>query len=499
MTGQSLYYMKSDSLKHKVLAISEGEGAERASYALKLLQSEGELCIASTGKDPLSGKLVTHEYKVQGPVMLLWTTTAIEVDEELMNRCIVLTVNEGREQTQAIHRRQRHEETLCGLLELEERAELRKLHQNAQRLLRPLRVVNPYANELTFLDDRTRLRRDHLKYLRLIRAIALLYQYQRPLRTMEHRGKSVQYIEVERSDIALASRLASEVLGRSLDELPPQTRRLLMLIEQMVQECCTRAGCERSEFRFRARDVREATGWGNSQLKVHLARLVEMEYLLVHRGGRGQSFVYELLYDGGGKDGSLHLCGLIELEKLGAEPAAQHDDQKRPGPEEEQPALEEERPAPGRAGAGPKPAGGRTKRKADGNGARPSKPAAKTEKRTLGARGEGSSYAQAGRNGTSGGPEPEAQHYDQKRPDPEEERPAQEEERPAPGRAEAGPEPAPGRARRKAGSNGARAAKPAARAKKRISGARDELPPYPHNGQSSSSAQEQSGTAEEAS
>ncbi|MBK7857432.1 MAG: hypothetical protein IPJ65_02170 [Archangiaceae bacterium] len=49
--------------KHKVLAIVEEEGAARASYALKLLQSEGELTIASTGKEPASGKLVTHEYE----------------------------------------------------------------------------------------------------------------------------------------------------------------------------------------------------------------------------------------------------------------------------------------------------------------------------------------------------------------------------------------------------------------------------------------------------
>jgi len=61
---------------------------------LKLLQSEGKLNIASTGKDPVSGKHVTHEYTVEGPVMLFLTTTAHEVDEELMNRCLVLAVNE---------------------------------------------------------------------------------------------------------------------------------------------------------------------------------------------------------------------------------------------------------------------------------------------------------------------------------------------------------------------------------------------------------------------
>src|SRR5581483_1948662 len=93
MTGQSLFYMGEIGLKHKILAIAEEQGVQEASYALKLLQSQGELTIASTGKDPVSGRLVTHEYQVEGPVMLFLTTTAIEVDEELLNRCLVLTVN----------------------------------------------------------------------------------------------------------------------------------------------------------------------------------------------------------------------------------------------------------------------------------------------------------------------------------------------------------------------------------------------------------------------
>lgn len=103
MTGQSLYYMTGTDLKHKVLAVIEGEGASRASYALKLLQSEGSLSIASTGKDATTGKLVTQEYRVEGPVMIFTTTTAIDVDEELLNRCFVLSVNEDRAQTQAVH------------------------------------------------------------------------------------------------------------------------------------------------------------------------------------------------------------------------------------------------------------------------------------------------------------------------------------------------------------------------------------------------------------
>ena len=60
MTGQSLFYMGEADLAHKVLAVAEEEGASKAAYALKLLQSEGELSIASTGKDTASGRLVTH-------------------------------------------------------------------------------------------------------------------------------------------------------------------------------------------------------------------------------------------------------------------------------------------------------------------------------------------------------------------------------------------------------------------------------------------------------
>ncbi|MGH9638462.1 MAG: CHC2 zinc finger domain-containing protein [Bryobacteraceae bacterium] len=316
MTGQSLFYMGETDLKNKVLAIVEEEGALRAAYALKLLQSEGVLTIASTGKDAMTGRLITHQYRVEGPVMLFLTTTAIDLDEELLNRCLVLTVDEERAQTQAIHRKQREAQTIEGLLARQEREDILKIHRNAQRLLKPLFVVNPYAQELTFLDNRIRTRRDHMKYLTLIRSIALLHQYQRSRKTATHRGQALEYIEVTLEDIATANRLAHEVLGRSLDELPPQTRRLLLLTDEMVSAECERQKIERPDFRFSRKDVRAFTAWSDSQLKKHLHRLEELEYLLVHHGGRGQSFVYELQFERREDSGKPVLPGLIEIEKL---------------------------------------------------------------------------------------------------------------------------------------------------------------------------------------
>ena len=316
MSGQSLFYMGETNLKHKILAIAEEEGAESASYALKVLQSDGQLTMASTGKDATTGKLVTQEYHVEGPVMIFLTTTAIEIDEELLNRCIVLTVNESREQTEAIHAIQRSRQALEGLLADQDRKDIIQLHNNAQRLLRPLMIANPYAEQLTFMSDKTRTRRDHMKYLTLINTVTLLHQYQREIKQVKHKGKTLEYIEVTINDIDVANRLANEVLGRSLDELPPQTRNMLTELQAVVKNACEQEGIAQHQYLFTRASLRQQLGWSYDQVRVHLDRLIKLEYVLVHRGDRGHSFVYELLYDGKGQTGEPFLNGLLDTKQL---------------------------------------------------------------------------------------------------------------------------------------------------------------------------------------
>ncbi|HEX6607379.1 MAG TPA: hypothetical protein VF276_10745 [Chloroflexia bacterium] len=313
MTGQSLFYLGEKDLQHKVLAIAEEEGVRQAAYALKLLQSQGELTIASTGKDPQTGKLVTAEYRVEGPVMLCLTTTAIDIDEELLNRCLVLTINETAEQTAAIQQRQRSARTLAGLQAQVRSDHVLTAHRAAQTLLRPLAVVNPFAESLTFASDRVRLRRDHVKYLALIDAIALLHQHQRTVRTVEVDGAGVEYIEVVQSDIALANRLAHAVLGRSLDELPPQTRRVLAALDAWVAAQVGDTDTPRGDVRFTRRTVRGHLGLSDTQLRVHLERLVTLDYVLAHAGKQGQQYAYSLRFDGDAGSDAAQLAGLSVL------------------------------------------------------------------------------------------------------------------------------------------------------------------------------------------
>ncbi|RUB20513.1 hypothetical protein [Pseudomonas aeruginosa] len=137
--------------------------------------------------------------------------------------------------------------------------------------------------------------------------------------------------------------MAHDILGRTLDELPPQTRRLLGLLQSWVKSHSQAQGLKAHELRFSRKEVRAATGWGDTQLKIHLGRLSELEYLQLYR--RGLAHEYSLNYDGDGRD-QAHLMGLLDADLLDNKAA-------RSG-------LEQERSAPGRALVGTRSEAGKT-------------------------------------------------------------------------------------------------------------------------------------------
>ena len=317
MTGQSLFYMGETDLKHKILAIVEEEGAERASYALKLLQSEGALTIASTGKDPRhgtagdpgvsgggSGDDLPHDHGHQdrrGIAEPLPRAVggrepgADQGDPSVPAAAADAGGAAGRPGPQgnpgAAPQRPATAAAAAG-------------RQPLRRILDVPGRQDPHPPRPPEIPDADPGRSPC--------CTNTSGPSRRPCITSE----TVEYIEVTLDDIAVANRLACEVLGRSVDELPPQTRRLLNLVDEMVTAACKRLGIDRADYRFSRRDIREFTGWGHTQLKVHLKRLEELEYLLVHRGGRGQSFVYELLYEPSPDAQSRFLARLIDVEQL---------------------------------------------------------------------------------------------------------------------------------------------------------------------------------------
>jgi DNA primase len=298
ITDQALFYKSEDSLVHKIIAIEEDEGMGGAAYSIRNIQSSKKITVAATGKDPTTGKMKTEEYTVKGPVAVMITTTAAEIEGETSSRFLFLSIDESSKMTEAIHKKQREADTLEGLLRKKKKELIITKHQTAQRLLKPLCVVNPYSPYLSYPTGSLRTRRDHKKYLNLIRAIAYLFQYQKEIKTVEIEGQRVDYIEVSLDDIEKANRLAHEVLGQSLDELAPPSRSLLTSIHQMVKEQTKTKNLQTDQFFFNRRMIREYTGWTDWQIRAHMKQLEELEYVHVRVGTQGKQYSYALYYKG---------------------------------------------------------------------------------------------------------------------------------------------------------------------------------------------------------
>ena len=322
VTDQALFYKDEDSLVNKILAIEEAEGMGGAAYSIRNIQSAKKITVAATGKDA-NGRMHTEEYTVRGPVCVMITTTATEIDQETASRFIFLTIDESAAMTGAIHKRQREAETLAGLVREKKQDTVTRKHHAAQRMLKNLAVVNPYAEYLSYPSHSLRARRDHQKYLGLIRAIAFLHQYQREIKTVEVEGQPVAYIEVTLSDIETANRLANVVLGQSMDELAEPSRTLLSKIYAMVKEQTEKDNRPIDEIFFTRRMIREYTGWTDWQVRSHMKQLIELEYINARLGSWGKEYSYALHYQGQAEEVDrcyLDLTSVEEIRKLmGAE------------------------------------------------------------------------------------------------------------------------------------------------------------------------------------
>jgi DNA primase len=316
LTDQALFYKAKDSLKHKILAIEELDGTSGAVYSIRSIQSSKKITIAYTGKDPATGELKTQDNTVEGPLMVFITTTQVDIDGETASRFVFISIDESEQMTKKILAKQRQSQTMEGMISSLKSAEIIKKHQSANKLLKPLHVFNSYAELLTFTSKSLRARRDHTKYLNLILAIAYLFQYQRKTRTMDYSGQTIEYINVTLTDIEKANNIANEVLGRSLDELPPPSRALLKLIQEMVIMHCKGKKIKPEKYHFTRRDIREYSTWSDFQVKTHIRQLEEMEYIYAVIGKKGKEYIYELLVTNSMDEERPFLVGLTDIRQL---------------------------------------------------------------------------------------------------------------------------------------------------------------------------------------
>jgi hypothetical protein len=297
MSPRALFYDEPGRYKHKILHIEEAIGAKDADLGVRSMQSERRLANLATMTDPKTGKLKTQETVVEGP--LTYMTSSVEpLDYETATRSFEIAIDESNEQTERIVARELAAQALGAIRERLASEAILARHRNAQRLIEPVMVVNPYAHVLTFPFHTLRLRREVHKYIGLMATLALLFQHQRPVRTFtDDAGVTHRYVEVTREDIGIANRLIARHLTRVLSDLPGTAAQLLLVIQEFVTEEAGARGADPLAITFNRRQIRERLDWSDYQLNGSLEKLARLEYLEVAAGSFGRRYVYTLAPD----------------------------------------------------------------------------------------------------------------------------------------------------------------------------------------------------------
>jgi hypothetical protein len=307
VTGQSLFYRDRDALKNKVLAIEEDEGMQAAMYSVKTLISSQRLSVAVTRTDPKTGKFSVDEYTVNGPVVVFVSTTRPNgLDDETKRRFLILTIDESEEQTKQIIMAQRTKSSPRWFETTSNENEITKLHHNMQRLLKPLEVMVPDDLKITWPTRRLQYRGEHAKYFSLIKSITLLFQYQRKTgHTRRIDGTKVECVYATQKDVDLALELGRQIFIRNVDDVPPTGRKLLEMIYKyatdkgkQMRELDPKKEIDIYEIPFTRKELRDYTGWSETQIRVTCDLLVELGYLGRLSGRHGSTFRYVLLDDG---------------------------------------------------------------------------------------------------------------------------------------------------------------------------------------------------------
>ena len=291
LTPQALYYLESDALSHKLVIIEERSGSEQADYSIRTLQTKKKLTLAAPIKDAATGKIKTQLFEILGPTAFIESTTEPSINFENATRCFEIYLDESAEQTLRIHEFQKFLKTEDGFLLKGGHQKLIQRHHNAQRLLKPLPVVIPFAKHIQFPHQKLRARRDHQRFLNLIEVLAFLHQYQRTKKTIN--GKEVILAGIE--DYTLALSLAKDLLAETFRDCQKPVRDLLAGIQGMLKERASKEKQPVDVLLFTRKDVREFTGLPHQRIKRLFAELEEYEYIAVDKGPSGSRNTYRLM------------------------------------------------------------------------------------------------------------------------------------------------------------------------------------------------------------
>lgn len=318
LSENAFYYFGQRELKHKLIMIEDLDGAENVLYPLRELMSKKRISKTIAIKSK-SGETKTIHLIVEGPVAVSGCTTKESIYEDNANRSFLLYLDESKGQDNAVMDYQR--KLRAGKIDTAEENSIKELFKNCQRILEPVRVLNPYAEFLTIPEEVLKPRRSNDHYLLAIEAITFYHQCQREKKADEN---GELFIEVTIEDIAAANELLKDVLLRKSDELSGSCRDYLQHIIEYLQN--------NQQTKFTNREIRKHLKLEATKQKRFTKTLLENYYIKRTQGSKARGYEYEIVSPDEYRQLQSKITGVLaeNLEKIKQSPAQKAARKKRP-------------------------------------------------------------------------------------------------------------------------------------------------------------------------
>jgi len=281
LSANAFYYFNRTELQHKLILIEDLDGAEAVLYPLRELQSKKRITKTVVHKDR-KGTTRTVHLTVEGPVSVAGCTTQESVYEDNSNRSFLLYIDESAEQDKKIMDYQRL--ISAGQVNEEEELKAKEILQNVQRVLKPVKVINPYAMYLELPQSVFKPRRTNSHYLQLIEAVTFYHQYQRKQHVNEETGEI--YIETTIEDIQGANELIQEVLLRKSDLLNGACRQFFEQLKTYLKI--------NTQTTFTNTEIRRALRLNPSNQKRYMIQLQLADLVCKVKGNKRTGHIYEV-------------------------------------------------------------------------------------------------------------------------------------------------------------------------------------------------------------
>jgi hypothetical protein len=282
LSENAFYYFGQQELKHKLILIEDLDGAESAFYPLRELQSKKRIS-KTVVKKQTNGKERTVKLSVEGPVSVGGCTTKERIYEDNANRSFLIYIDDSKRQDEKIMAYQRA--VSAGQIDTQQEEDIKELLKNTQRLLRQVKIVNPYAPYLKIPSEVFKPRRTNNHYLQFVEAVTFYHQHQREEQVNKATGEI--YIETTLEDIRIANDLMKEVLLRKSDMLTGACRKYFEKIKLYL--------IASEEQRFTNLSIGTAFRMATSTVKNYHYQLYNAGYLKISKEKGSKSNYYEVV------------------------------------------------------------------------------------------------------------------------------------------------------------------------------------------------------------